>query len=67
MAWDVQAHPGLPGALLGILFAGLEDVQGKMCLILIISELGEVWWAQRFLVQSTADHRVRTFGYCPLS
>lgn len=55
---------------MGNLFAGFEDVQGKMCLILVISDLGEVWWAQRFLVhrtQSNAGSRVRAFGYSPMS
>lgn len=35
------------------LFAGFEDVQGKMCLILVISDRGEVCWSQRFLVHRT--------------
>lgn len=41
------------GGFLGNLFAGFEDVRGKTCLILIISNLDKVWWAQRFLVHRT--------------
>lgn len=37
----------------GDLFAGFEDVQEKMCLILVISNRGEVCWAQKFLVHRT--------------
>lgn len=54
---------------LGSLFAGFEDTQRNMCLILIAG-LNEVYRAQRLLVwrmQSNAGHRAMAFGYFPMS
>ena len=48
------------GGFLGSLFAVFEDVQRKMCLILVIARLDEVFRAQRLLVwrmQGNAGHR----------
>lgn len=55
---------------LGSSFAGFEDVQRKMCLILVIAGFDEVCWAQRLLVwrmQSTAGLRAMAFDYTPMS
>lgn len=38
------------GGFLGSLFAGFEDVQRKLCLILVTAGLDEVCWAQKLLV-----------------
>lgn len=57
------------GGFLGGSWAGFEDVQRKMCLILVIAGRSEVCWVQSLLVwrmQSAAGHGMMAFDYSPV-
>lgn len=57
------------GGFLGGSWAGFEDVQRKMCLILVIAGRSEVCWVQILFVwrmQSAAGHGMMAFDYSPV-